>query len=166
MGILAKITTRIYPKSIQSNNEGHSINKENVLKPTDDKVYSPFNPGNYDTIRTVPICENPRYYNKDEADGFKQLATQKAEEARQSQRAYKSLAKIERADATVHKAHRKYEGIVADEELVKLKSNAKQARHLHALRPDYARLGTGLDRAENSATKRIAELKAKAESKF
>lgn len=166
MGILAKLTSRVTAKPIQNSSSGHSINKETVLKPTNDKVYSPSSPGNYDTIRTVPICENPRYFNKREADGLKAVATHKVEGARQSQRAYKSLAKIERADAIVHKAHRRYEGVVADEELVKLKSNAKQARHLHALRPDYARLGTGLDRAENSANNRIAELKNKAKSKF
>lgn len=166
MGILAKITSRVTTKPVQSSDNGHSVNKETVLKPTDDKIYSPFNPGNYGTIRTAPVCENPRYFDKREADGLKALATQKAEGARQSRRAYKSLSKIERADATVHKAHRKYEGVVADEELVKLKSNAKQARHLHALRPDYARLGMGLDRADNSADRRIAELKNKAKSKF
>ena len=84
----------------------------------------------------------------------------------QCQRAYKSLAKLERSDATVHKAQRKYEGVVADEELNKLKANAKQAMQLHALRPDYARLGTKLDRAENNATNRIQQLKEKAKSKF
>ena len=166
MGILAKITTRIYPKPIQSNDAGHSINKETVLKATDDKAFSPNNPGEYNSIRTFPICKNPRYFTKSQADALKKLSTEKAEGARQSKRAYKSLAKLEQSDAVVHKAQRKYEGVVADEELVKLKSNAKQARHLHALRHDYARLGTGLDRAEKSASDRIKQLKEKAKSKF
>lgn len=166
MGILAKITTRIYPKPIQNSNDGHSINKDIVLKATDEKAFSPTNPGDYNSIRSFPICKNPRYFNKSEADALKKLATQKNEDARQSQRAYKSFAKLEKSDATVHKAHRKYEGKVADSELTKLRANAKQARHLHALRPDYARLGQGIDRADNSATSRIAELKAKAKEKF
>ncbi|NJN13661.1 MAG: hypothetical protein HC815_39540 [Richelia sp. RM1_1_1] len=173
MGILARITskvsrtqntTNIQSSSIES--IGHAIDKQTVLRATDSQVYSPVNPGNYNSIRTVPICEDPRYFTKREADGFKRLATEKAESARQSQRAYKSLSKIERSDAIVHKSHRKYEGVVADEELAKLRSNAKQARHLHALRPEYARLGVGLDRADNSATVRIAELKSKAKESF
>ena len=163
---MAKFVTRITPKPIQSSGNGHPINKETVLNPTDEKVFSPNNPGDYSSIRSFPVCKNPRYFTKAEADALKKLSTQKAEGARQSQRAYKSLAKLEHSDAVVHKAQRKYEGVVADGELVKLKSNAKQARHLHALRPGYAKLGIGLDRAENSANNRVAELKSKAKSKF
>ena len=107
MGILAKITTRIYPKPIQSNDAGHSINKETVLKATDDKAFSPNNPGEYNSIRTFPICKNPRYFTKSQADALKKLSTEKAEGARQSKRAYKSLAKLEQSDAVVHKAQRK-----------------------------------------------------------
>lgn len=158
--------SRLTAKSTNNNESGHSINKETVLKATNPQAYSPFNPGDYNSIRSFPICKNPRYFDKPEADALKKLATEKAEGARQSQRAYKSLAKIEHSDAEVHKAQRKYEGKVADAELTKLRSNAKQARHLHALRPDYARLGIGLDRAESSATNRISELKAKVKEKY
>ncbi len=38
--------------------------------------------------------------------------------------------------------------------------------HLHALRPEYAKLGFGLDRAENKAQQRIDELKAKVKDKY
>ena len=166
MGILTKFVTRITPKPIQNAVKGHSINKDVVLQSTDEKAFSPENPGEYNSIRSFPVCKNPRYFTKSEADALKKFATDKAEGARQSQRAFKSLSKIEHSDAVVHKSQRKYEGVVADEELTKLRSNARQARHLHALRPDYAKLGAGLDRAEKSATDRIAQLKEKAKSKF
>lgn len=168
MGILAIITNKI--KGGSSENKliqgGHAIAKTEVLNPTDSTVINPTNPGGWSTIRTAPIVPAPRYFNKQEADSLKRLATQKTEGARQAQRAYKSLGKIEKADATVHRAHRKYQGVVADGELVKLQANARLARHLHTQRPEYARMSQGLDRAEKNAQTRIDELKSKAKEKY
>ncbi|MHC5728781.1 MAG: hypothetical protein ACYTXY_32625, partial [Nostoc sp.] len=62
--------------------------------------------------------------------------------------------------------HRNYIKGVADGELTKKRSDASTARHLHALRPEYAKLGFGLDRAEDKAQQRIDELKAKIKDKY
>ena len=59
------------------------------------------------------------------------------------------------------KSHRKYEKVVATNELAKKKSDVGLAKHLHGLRPGYARLGIGLEKAENRATERIEAIKAK-----
>lgn len=165
MGILARITSAA--KSSSNSNEsslstgGHAIDKNKVLAPTDPNVINPVNAGTWETVRTAPINHTPRYFTKTEADALKAVATQKKEEARQAKRAYKSLKRVEEADATVHVAHRGYIKGVASNELVKKRSDASTARHLHAQRPEYAKLGFGLDRAENNAQKRIDELKAK-----
>lgn len=169
MGILARITDRI--KGSQSNNSssssgGHAINKDVVLQPTDPRVINPTNPGTWESIRTAPVVEKPRYFNKAEADALKSVATEKTEGARQSQRAYKSLGKIEKADATVHVAHRKYQGNVSESELTKLRSNTQLGKKLHAQRPEYVRMSSGLDRADASAQQRIDELKAKAKERY
>jgi hypothetical protein len=170
MGILARITSAA--KSESSTNQsslsdgGHGINKNQVLAPTDPTVINPMNAGNWQTVRTAPISETPRYFNKAEADALKACATQKALEARQAKRAYKSLKKLEQSDAQVHTAHRGYIKGVADNELTKKRSDVSTARHLHALRPEYARLGFGLNRAENTAQQRIEELKAKIKDKY
>ncbi|MFN6526939.1 hypothetical protein [Nostoc sp. ChiSLP03a] len=137
-----------------------------MLAPTDPTVINPVNPGSWETVRTAPVNDTPRYFNKAEADALKRVATQKKEEARQAKRAYKSLKKLEESDAQVHTAHRRYIKGVADSELTKKRSDATTARHLHALRPEYARLGFGLDRAENKAQQRIDELKAKVKEKY
>ncbi|MEI1376607.1 hypothetical protein PQG02_18720 [Nostoc sp. UHCC 0926] len=156
MGILARITTAAKSSSSKSSNEsslsagGHGIDKNQVLAPTDPTVINPMNAGTWQTVRTAPISETPRYFNKAEADALKQIATQKREEARQAKRA-SSLKKVEQSDAQVHTAHRNYIKGVADSELTKKRSDASTARHLHTLRPEYARLGFGLDRAENKA---------------
>lgn len=181
MGILAKITTSIktfgggFGSGGNSGNGNdnsslvtgeHGIDKNLVLQPTDPTVISPTNPGNFNSIRTAPVVESPRYFTKKEADGLKKLATQTSEGARQSKRAYKSLAKIENNDAQVHRSHRRYQGNVADSELVKLRSNKKLARHLHALRPEYVGLSVGLEKAEKSADNRVNELKSKVKESF
>lgn len=170
MGILARITSAA--KSSSNSNEsslstgGHGIDKNRVLAPTDPTVINPMNAGTWQTVRTAPISETPRYFNKAEADALKQVASRKREEARQAKRAYKSLKKLEQSDAQVHTAHRNYIKEVADSELTKKRSDVSTARHLHTLRPEYARLGFGLDRAENKAQQRIEELKAKIKEKY
>lgn len=170
MGILTRITSTA--KSSKKSNEsslstgGHGIDKNRVLAPTDPDVVNPVNAGTWETVRTAPVNHTPRYFNKAEADALKQVATQKREEARHAGRAYKSLKKLEESDAQVHTAHRNYIKGVADQELTKKRSDASTARHLHTLRPEYAKLGFGLDRAENKAQQRIEELKAKIKEKY
>ncbi|MEG3849822.1 hypothetical protein QT971_21015 [Microcoleus sp. herbarium19] len=148
-------------KLASTNDGNHSIDKSRVLASTDTAAITPTNPGNFGSIRSVPVVPAPRYFTKDEADGLKDLAKEKAEGARQAKRGYKALGKIEQADAVVHKEHRKYEGVVADNELKKVRSNAGLAKKLHGLRPGYARLGLGIDKADSDARTRIDAIRAK-----
>jgi hypothetical protein len=144
-----------------SNDGSHAIDKSKVLASTDTSVITPLNPGNFSSIRSVPVVPDPRYFDREQADKLKELAKEKTDDARQSKRAYKSLAKIEAADKTVHKEHRKYEGVVAENELGKKRSDAGLAKKLHGLRPGYARLGLGIDKADSDTRTRIDEIKAK-----
>jgi hypothetical protein len=147
---------------INSSNDGnHAIDKSKVLAATDAGVITPNSPGNFSSIRSVPVVPDPRYFTKEEADAMKGLAKEKVDGARQSKRAYKSLAKIEAADKTVHKEHRKYEGAVAENELGKKRADAGLAKKLHSMRPGYARLGLGIDKADSDARARIDEIKTK-----
>ena len=144
------------------NNFGnHAIDKSKVLASTDASVITPLNPGNFGSVRTVPVVPAPRYFTKEEADAMKGLAKEKTDGARQSKRAYKALTKIEAADKTVHKEHRKYEGAIADNELSKKRADTGLAKKLHGMRPGYARLGLGIDKADSDARTRIDEIKAK-----
>jgi hypothetical protein len=138
-----------------------SSKSEKLTAPTDASVITPLNPGNFTSIRTAPVCEAPRYFTKDESDAVKKLAKEKTEGARYAKKAYKSMGQIEVADAKVHKAHRGYEKVVSTNELTKKKADVGLAKHLHGLRPGYARLGIGLEKAENRATERIEAIKAK-----
>ena len=138
-----------------------SSKSDKLTAPTDASVITPLNPGNFTSIRTSPVVDAPRYFKEEEADALKKLAKEKTQDARHSKKAYKSLGQIEEADATVHKSHRKYEKAVATNELTKKKADVGLAKHLHGLRPGYARLGVGLENAENKAAARIETIKAK-----
>jgi hypothetical protein len=147
---------------INSSNDGnHAIDKSKVLAATDAGVITPKTPGNFSSIRSVPVVPDPRYFDREQSDALKNLAKEKTDGARQSKRAYKSLAKIEAADKTVHKEHRKYEEAVAQNELGKKRADTGLAKKLHGLRPGYARLGLGIDKADSDAKTRIDEIKAK-----
>ncbi|XZN92769.1 MAG: hypothetical protein ACM65M_08040 [Microcoleus sp.] len=141
---------------------GHRIDKSVVMAATSADAISPLNPGKFTAAdRSIPIIEKPRYFTEEEADAMKGLAKEKTEGARHAKRAYEAAGKIEEADAKVHKHHRKYEGVVADNELVKKRADARLGKHLHGLRPAYARLGMSLDQAASNADTRIGEIKAK-----
>ena len=138
-----------------------SSKSEKLTAPTDASVITPLNPGNFNSIRTAPVADTPRYFDKEEAAKLKELAKEKTEGARYAKKAYKSMAAIEVADGKVHKAHRGYEKVVSTVELGKKKADFGLAKHLHGLRPGYAKLGVGLENAENKATERIEAIKAK-----
>jgi hypothetical protein len=146
---------------ISANDGNHAIDKSKVLASTDTSVLTPLNPGNFSSIRSVPVVPDPRYFDREQADKLKELAKEKTDGARQSKRAYKALTRIEAADKTVHKEHRKYESAVAENELGKKRSDAGLAKKLHGMRPGYARLGLGIDKADFDAKTRIDEIKAK-----
>ena len=148
-------------KLASTNDGGHAIDKSRVLAATDAGAISPLNPGNFGSIRSVPVVPAPRYFTREEADGLKDLAKEKADGAKQAKRGYKALGKIEEFDATVHKEHRKYEGVVAENELKKVRGNAGLAKKLHALRPGYARLGMGIDKADSDARTQIDAIRSK-----
>src|ERR687893_2012927 len=144
-----------------TNDGNHAIDKTKVLAQTDAEVITPNSPGNFSSIRSVPVVPDPRYFDREQADKLKELAKEKTDGARQSKRAYKSLAKIEAADKTVHQQHRKYEGAVAENELGKKRADTGLAKKLHSMRPGYARLGLGIDKADSDARARIDEIKTK-----
>ncbi|MEG4121849.1 hypothetical protein QUA43_30830 [Microcoleus sp. N9_B4] len=147
--------------SLVTNDGGHNIDKATALKATSADAISPMNPGNFASgERSVPIVPAPRYFDKEEAAAMKTLATEKEKGAKYSKKAYEALGRIEAADAKVHKHHRKYEGVVATNELRKVRANAGLAKHLHGLRPGYARLDARIDKADSNARADIDAIKA------
>jgi hypothetical protein len=46
----------------------HAIDKSKVLASTDTSVITPVNPGNFSSIRSVPVVPDPRYFDREQAD--------------------------------------------------------------------------------------------------
>lgn len=148
-------------RDLTVNDGNHAIDKSKVLAATANGVITPNSPGNFTSVRSVPVVPNPRYFTKEEADALKDLAKEKTEGSRDTKRAYNALTKIEEADKLVHKSHRKYEGAVAENELGKKRADAGLAKKLHGLRSGYVRLGLGIDKADSDARTRIDAIKAR-----
>lgn len=147
--------------STTGNDGGHTIDKATVLKATSPDALSPMNPGNFASgERSVPIVPAPRYFDKEEAAAMKTLAAEKEKGVKYAKKAYTALERIEVADTKVHRRHRKYERVLATNELQKVTSNAGLAKHLHGLRPGYAKAGVGIDKADNKARTAIDAIKA------
>ncbi|MCU0544679.1 MAG: hypothetical protein MUE44_21350 [Oscillatoriaceae cyanobacterium Prado104] len=70
-----------------------SSKSEKLTSPTDSKVITPTNPGNFNSIRTTPVLDSPRYFNKEEADALKDLAKEKTDGAKQAKRAYNATGR-------------------------------------------------------------------------
>ncbi|OLP15615.1 hypothetical protein BST81_25415 [Leptolyngbya sp. 'hensonii'] len=115
--------------------------------------------GDLDTLRSAPLVQQPRYFDKPQADALQQLASDRTAGARQTVRAYNHLTRIEEADTRVHRAHRRYQGAVADNKLTRDRADARLQRKGQQLRPEYERLHQGVQRATQNADTRIAELR-------
>ena len=136
----------------------HNISKSTVLGATAPGAISHQN-ADFSSIRTVPVCQQPRYFTKQEAEALKQLSKLKREQAAQAQLAYKALKGIDNSDTEVHTVHRGYQAKIARNELEKLQANAKLAETLHAQRAQYSELDSRVNMAETNASNAISAIK-------
>jgi hypothetical protein len=141
-----------------NNTGGHNIQKSNVLRPTDGQAFSPENPGNFGTVRSIPVIQNPRYFTVEEAQAIEKFRDQRKEQLAATKRAYKAVTEVDGYDVEVQVTHNKYAEKIAGNEVKKLTSNAAYAKKLHALRPAYARLSAELDKAEVQMDRRVGEI--------
>ncbi len=165
MGLLSLMTRGKLGASTASGgqlaaNDGssHNLATNKVLGATDALVPSPTN-ADFSSVRSVPVVQGPRYFNKAEADALAILAKQKRIQAEASVKAYKSLKSIDGSDVEVHTTHRRYQSKIARNEVEKLHANAQLASELHGLRPQYAQLHSEVKSAEVNASNAIAAIK-------
>ncbi|NJK36679.1 MAG: hypothetical protein HC825_05485 [Oscillatoriales cyanobacterium RM1_1_9] len=143
-----------------SHDGDHNIEKSQVLAPTHPLVPAPQSPGKFDSIRSVPILESPRYFDQGEMLALRSLAREQRQKARYSDQVYESLMDVDDSDVQVHAAHYNYRTHLARNEVAKLSANTKYAEYLHGLRPGYAQLDARIERADQKAQAKIQELKS------
>lgn len=164
MGFLSNILGNSTPDTTSGGNAaltgGHNISASNALRATDPGVFSPTNPGNFDSIRSAPVLQGPRYFTQEEAQALKAKARETSEGVRHTKTAIKALTKIDTNDRKIHNNYyRKYAPKIADNELSKLRASNSYAKHLHSLRPGYAGLQQGLQQAEQKADVMVSNIR-------
>lgn len=160
MGLMSKLFggNQEGESTLSAADGSHAINGRKVMASTDADVFTPTNPGEFKSIRSIPVNPDPRYFTPEEAAALRELAKVKGKEATATKRAYKSLRKIDDADVTVHQEHYRYARRLSGNELRKLKSTQLYAKKLHGLRPQYLELSAGLTEADRVATNAIAKI--------
>jgi len=129
---------------------GHNIDSSSALAPTGKGVPSPHK-ADFSSIRSAPVVEKPTYFTARQAAALQGLAKQTDEMAKSTVDAYRALKKIDSNDTTVHCTHRKYQKLLATNELEKLRANAKLAETLHGQRPEYETMNQRVEAANHSA---------------
>lgn len=112
-------------------------------------------PFGFGTVETRQRDESPRYYTASEANELKRTADQKTAEATATKSAYRSLARIKRADASVHLSHRKYARNWLDDQKEQDTADAKLAKKMLTLTPAYSRLAGAVQMAGQKAQLQI-----------
>ena len=136
-------------------------NYSDAMRPTAGGVFTPSNPGNLDTRRSVPVIPNTREFSPVEAEHLAVLAEQRSEIAEASQTAYKSLEAIEQSDQKIHTANRSYRSTVANQELLKKEADAKYLSGLNTLRPRYGEAAASLLETRRNSDRRLEVLEAR-----
>ncbi len=148
MGFLSKLI----------NSGSHNIDAEKTLDPTPGAAFSPENPGELGTVRSVPVLRKPRYFGEHEASALADLAKQRQQDLAHSQQAYKALRELEECDTEIHESQRQYETLVAKTEYRKKEADTAYSQTLHKLRPKYADLRSGFEITQKAADQRVSEI--------
>lgn len=155
MGIFGNMNGK-NQQSGTANTGEHMIDGNQAMRPTDASAITPTNPGTFSSIRSIPVCGDPRYFTDAEANALEGLAVEKAAGAHNARKAFKNMSRIETTDAMVHGAHKEYLYNVAVVEGSKVAANGKLAAKLHSIRPAYAQTAQNILNAEQQANLSIA----------
>jgi hypothetical protein len=159
MGLMSKLfggkVNTEAPGQLANGNKGElAIGVDKALAQTDSSAITPHNVS-FESIRSVPVVEKPRYFNKQEADSLAILAKQKRVMASCAKTAYKALKSIDNSDTEVHSTHRRYQSKLARNEVNKLQANAQLAKDMHGLRPAYSEMHSSVETANVAAVNAI-----------
>ena len=153
MGLLSKyFKGEVTEKSSSAIGTGnHSISKDEIITGGALGRFSPEHTPNWKGIQSVPTVDQARYMTPAEAKALTAHRKQLAEAKKASRVGYQELQRIDKYDTKVVGYHSQYAKNNAREGLKQTRKLASVGRTLHSLRPGYAGISTGLQRADNSA---------------
>jgi hypothetical protein len=160
MGLLSRLTGNNQQKGISSSTHygGHSLTTDSIMNSLTDSV-DPNSQINWQVSNPTVIRE-PRTASTEEANQAEVEAAAFKTAVSNGVRVFKAETQKQQDFAKLVGAQRRYLGATAQAHLQINQANAKLGKQLHGLRPLYAALGHGLDKAGATATHRINVLKA------
>lgn len=138
------------------------IGKDNVFKKSAANAITPDKPPEtiFGVHRSMPVFDRPREFTPEEAEGMAELAKEKRQNAKATKKAADSHESILESDA---KINRHSQRMIRNEARFEVKAQGYKgttAKTLQGLRPRYAALGQGLEKAEQAADQAIQQLMA------
>ena len=134
------------------------LDADNVHITSAANAITPDNPGSWESFRYVPVCDEARSFDEEEAQLLVDLADESDKLVPASRKAYRALKKLTKNATKVNEAHEDYRRVEGAEEYKKQRIKNQSAKYLHSLRPKYARLGQGLENANQRAEATISKL--------
>lgn len=131
-------------------NSVHSKSVQNAITPD--------SPGSWQAYRAAPVVEQARAFTEEEADALTELEKDVRVKRKATKKAYDKLKKVSDHHTAINRSHETYRRHEARNEKRIQGYKNTSARYLHSLRPEYAKFGQGLQKAEQSADQAIQQL--------
>lgn len=136
----------------------HKLKKEEIFGKSHPQAITPDSPGSWRSFRFAPPPTEARPITEEEAGALKALAKQSEGLVKSTRKGHKALRKLSEASVQVNKEFEKTRRVEGRNEVRMQSFKATSARCLHGLRPEFAKLGQGLQQAETSADQAISQL--------
>jgi hypothetical protein len=138
------------------------ISKDNVFKRSAPNAITPDNPPEtiFDTYRSMPVIDRVREFTPEEADGLGQLAKTKKQNATATKKAADHHESILKSDTKINRHGQRMVRNEGEFETRTQGFKGTTAKTLHGMRPRYAAMGKGLEKAEQMADQAINNLMA------
>ncbi len=147
-------SSNVAPVQGQSKN----LDANSVHKKSAPNAITPDSPGSWKSYREVPVLEEARAFTEEEADAIAEKKKDTRIKRKASKRAYKDLQEISNDETTINRYHETYRRNEGRNEKRKQGYKNTSAKYLHSLRPEYARFGQSLQKAEQQANQVINDL--------
>lgn len=146
----------VAPVQGQANNlDASSVHSKSIQN-----AITPDSPGSWQAYRAVPVVEQARAFTEEEAEALAELEKDVRSKRKATKKAYQKLGKIGDHQTAINRHHETYRrGEARNEKRIQGYKNTS-AKYLHSLRPEYARFGQGLQKAEQNADQAIQQLMA------
>lgn len=144
----------VAPVQCQANN----LDANSVHSKSANNAITPDSPGNWTAYRAVPVVEQARAFTEEEADALTELEKDTRRKRKASKKAYEKLQKIGNHQTAINRHHESYRRNEARNERRIQGYKNTSAKYLHSLRPEYAKLGQGLEQSAQQADQAINAL--------